>query len=181
MSNPSFNYTHASSFKSHRIFFIIAILFCLYAGYRAHVKSSRLRLSDVQEPIILATRSAPDAVQQIEATLVIVADYFNRGVDVNWDRKTNCIDAAVIFYRYYPYRDQVIIVLNFNPHTRMNHLFNAVLVDNVWKAVEPQPGSNGLYWMDDVWPTDRYDKSRNSNATAGYATVINRERYDFLL
>ena len=74
----------------------------------------------------------------IDQTLRIVADKLRQKVDVDRDGKTNCIDAAVTFYKYYPDKSKVCIEINFNPKTGMNHLFNCVFTDGVWKAIEPQ-------------------------------------------
>jgi len=74
----------------------------------------------------------------IDQTLRIVANKFRQKVDVNSDGKTNCIDAAVTFYKYYPDKSKVCIMINNNPKTGLNHLFNCVFTDGVWKAIEPQ-------------------------------------------
>jgi len=105
----------------------------------------------------------------IEATLRIVTQKW-RTVDVNRDGKHNCIDAAVLFYKYYPVRDRVAIIINVNPRTGMNHLFNAVLINGTWIAIEPQAyaTNHSSYWMKDVWG-NQYDNSYNRVATETYA------------
>jgi len=105
----------------------------------------------------------------IEATLRIVAQ-LGKITDVNGDGLYNCIDAAVLFYKYYPIRDRVAIIINVNPRTGMNHLFNAVLINGTWIAIEPQAYATNhrSYRMKDVWG-NQYDNSYNRVATETYA------------
>ena len=102
----------------------------------------------------------------IDRTLQIVAEKLQQKIDVNGDRKTNCIDAAVTFYKYYPDKNKVCIEVNVNPNTGMNHLFNCVFTDGVWKAIEPQAyyknRSNYLMWA--VWGS-QYDNKYNRDET----------------
>lgn len=109
----------------------------------------------------------------IEKTLEATAkDLFAR-VDVNRDREINCIDAAVIFYKHYPDKSLVCIEENVNKTTGMNHLFNVVLIDGNWRALEPQSYWKGFnsYWMKDVWG-DRYDKAFNKDVTKDYLKYV---------
>ena len=105
----------------------------------------------------------------IEATLRTVAQKW-KTTDVNRDGLYNCIDAAVLFYKYYPVRDKIAIIINVNPKTGMNHLFNAVLINGTWIAIEPQAYATNhkSYWMKDVWG-NQYDNSYNRVATETYA------------
>jgi len=105
----------------------------------------------------------------IEATLCTVAQKW-KTTDVNKDGLYNCIDAAVLFYKYYPVRDRVAIIINVNPRTGMNHLFNAVLINGTWIAIEPQAYATNhrSYLMRDVWG-NQYDNSYNRVATETYA------------
>lgn len=93
--------------------------------------------------------------------------------DVNNDGLINCIDAAVLFYQYYPDKSKVTISLNRNDATGMNHLFNVVLVDGVWRAVEPQTyyTNNTAYWMRDAWGS-KYDSSLNKVVTKDYLKYV---------
>ena len=115
-----------------------------------------------------ATRQNSSATQHanIEATLRTVAQKW-KTTDVNRDGLFNCIDAAVLFYKYFPDRNSVAIIINVNPRTGMNHLFNAVLIDGVWRAIEPQAFANNRssYWMRDVWG-NQYDSNFNRDETA---------------
>ena len=101
----------------------------------------------------------------IERTLRIVAEKW-RSTDVNKDDLYNCIDAAVLFYKYYPDRSRVCIMINRNPKTGMHHLFNCVFTEGVWKAIEPQAYANRFpnYLMWAVWG-NQYDKTYNRDET----------------
>lgn len=107
----------------------------------------------------------------IDQTLRIVADKFRQKVDLDKDGKTNCIDAAVTFYKYYPDKSKVCIMLNNNTKTGMNHLFNCVFTDGVWKAIEPQAyySNNSNYLMWAVWG-NKYDRSYNKDVTDKWKT-----------
>ena len=109
----------------------------------------------------------------IEDTLQRAAVDLNRGVDVNHDGKINCIDAAVLFYQYYPDKNKVLILVNKNDSTGMWHLFNMVYVDNGWRGIEPQAAwrNNRSYWMADVWGR-QYNKDFNRNVTADYIRYV---------
>jgi hypothetical protein len=101
----------------------------------------------------------------IDQTLRIVAQKC-WNTDVNKDGLYNCIDAAVLFYKYYPDKSKVCIEINYNPKTDMHHLFNCVFTDGVWKAIEPQAyyknHSNYLMWA--VWG-NQYDNKLNRDET----------------
>jgi hypothetical protein len=100
-------------------------------------------------------------------TMEKVAVEMRRKVDVNHDGLTNCIDAAILFYQYFPDKSRVTIELNYNPTTNMNHLFNCVLVNGFWRAIEPQARFKGWsqsYWMADVWGKE-YDRQYNFDET----------------
>jgi len=109
----------------------------------------------------------------IDATLRKVAVDYKAKADVNKDGKTNCIDAAVLFYQYFPEKEYVCIELNYNEHTGLNHLFNCVFIDGVWRAIEPQTFAVGRssYWMSDVWGY-QYDPSFNKDDTLNYLQYV---------
>ena len=93
---------------------------------------------------------------KIRNTLLKVSRDFRAGKDMNGDGRVNCIDAAILFYQYYPDKENVAILLNYNTTIRptFNHLFNAVrFEDNLWRAIEPQAEilKGESYWMRDVW------------------------------
>jgi len=108
----------------------------------------------------------------IEATLRVVADKWKK-TDVNKDGLHNCIDAAVLFYTYFPDKDKVCIEINVNPKTGMNHLFNCVFTDGVWKAVEPQAYAINQknYYMWAVWGS-QYDKNYNRDVTETWKVYV---------
>jgi len=108
----------------------------------------------------------------IEQTLRVVSKKW-KSTDVNRDGLYNCIDAAVLFYQYYPDRSKVSIIINVNPKTGMNHLFNAVLINGSWIAIEPQAYATNhrSYWMKDVWG-NQYDNSYNRVALDTYFRYV---------
>ena len=114
------------------------------------------------------------AEQEIETVLAQVDKAMRRGADVNGDGLTNCIDAAVLFYQYFPDKTRVCIELNYNPRATppFNHLFNCVLIDGVWKAIEPQAHYLGKSkWMSGAWGF-RYDKYHNVDDTQRYIKYV---------
>ena len=110
-------------------------------------------------------RNTPEH-DNIDKTLQIVAEKLSQNIDVNGDGKTNCIDAAIIFYKYYPDKSKVCIEINKNPKTGMHHLFNCVFTDGAWKAIEPQAyyTDHSNYFMWAVWG-DKYDNKYNRDET----------------
>ena len=105
----------------------------------------------------------------IRRTLRTVSDYMSGGTDLNGDGLTNCIDAAVIFYKHYPDKQRVRIIENKHPDGRMWHLFNSVYTNGKWLTVEPQAHYMGhtKYWMKDIWKSV-YDPRYDRNATEEY-------------
>ena len=101
----------------------------------------------------------------IDSTLRIVAEKWKK-TDVNRDSLHNCIDAAVLFYKYYPDKNKVCIEINVNAKTGMNHLFNCVFTEGVWKAIEPQAYAlnHKNYYMWSVWG-NKYDNKHNRDVT----------------
>ena len=93
--------------------------------------------------------------------------------DMNNDGLINCIDAALVFYKVYPYRDNVRIIVNKHPDGRMHHLFNAVLIDGDWHFIEPQSAykKQRKYWIGNVWG-DKYDRKYNRDATDEYRRYL---------
>jgi hypothetical protein len=83
---------------------------------------------------------------------------FRKKADVNHDSLTDCEDAAILFYNYYPYKRQVQITVNMHP--TMKHAFNSVVQWDdkkkgwYWYAIEPQAASNKnvSYYMSAHWP-----------------------------
>ena len=155
----------------HRFVFSVLISICLFFAWTCykHEQSRDLAVYNTgSQPKNTAISTSPVSVySDIEATLKLVARDLGKKTDVNGDGLTNCIDAAVLFYKYYPNKDKVCIELNYNPATGMNHLFNCVLVDGVWRAVEPQAYNKSHYWMRDVWGS-KYDNTKNEDVTADY-------------
>jgi len=109
----------------------------------------------------------------IEYSLREASIDLHNSIDVNNDNKINCIDAAVLFYKYFPEKDKVTIELNYNPVTGMNHLFNCVYLDGVWHEIEPQSYWRDFssYWMIDIWGS-QYDKSKNKDVTQDYLRYV---------
>ena len=174
--------TRAYSMKraggNYHLVFIILIGFCIYSawtGYKAEQERAA-RLAEWVQPKTTASSATTRTISvtsehsNIEATLRKVAKDLEAKTDVNGDGLVNCIDAAVLFYKYYPNRDKVCIELNRNATTGMHHLFNCVLTDGVWKAIEPQAYYTGKrsYLMSDIWGS-QYDYTKNKDATAEYS------------
>ena len=85
--------------------------------------------------------------------------------DVNNDNLINCIDYAVLFYKYFP--GECIIIVNRNRNTGMHHMFNAVWIDRKWIYLEPQ-GPQSNYDMSSVWGK-KYNPYYNGIVTAAWA------------
>ena len=108
----------------------------------------------------------------IDATLRIVAQKWKK-TDVNMDGLHNCIDASLLFYKYYPEKSKVCIEINVNSKTGMNHLFNCVFTEGVWKAIEPQAYAMNYknYYMWYVWG-NKYDNKHNRDVTEIWKTYV---------
>jgi len=117
-----------------------------------------------QAQVILSTENKVD-----KALSKVALNY----KDVNGDGLVNCIDAAVLFYKYYPDKNDVTIELNYNTKTGMNHLFNVVNFQGTWRAIEPQAKATGnsRYFMRDVWGS-KYDPAYNKVVTKDYIKYV---------
>ena len=109
----------------------------------------------------------------VTKSLERVAADLNKIVDVNGDGLVNCIDAAVLFYKYYPDKNSVCIEANENLKTGMNHLFNCVLINGNWVAIEPQAYwmNRGVIRMHDYWGS-KYDVKYNKDETHLYLKYV---------
>ena len=89
------------------------------------------------------------------------------------DGLVNCIDAALVFYKVYPNKNNVKIISNQHPDGRLNHMFNAVYIDGNWHYIEPQSAykKHRKYWMGNVWG-DRYDRKYNRDVTEEYRRYL---------
>jgi len=113
--------------------------------------------------------------EKIMATLQKVSAEIEKreseGRDVYWDRQINCTDYALLFYKFYPDKEDVCIEWNYNPDPKidMNHAFNCVYIDGVWRAIEPQYNASKdvkkSYFMKDYWSSSVYDSSLNEDST----------------
>jgi len=111
----------------------------------------------------------------IQSTLKKVATDMKHKKDVNKDGKVNCIDAALLFYRYYPDKNKVRVYWNCNEAKDFNHLFNLVLVKGEWIGVEPQAkfcGYTDTYRMKPIWK-DQYDYRLNRDVTDSWLQYLN--------
>jgi hypothetical protein len=70
--------------------------------------------------------------------------------DVNGDRKTNCVDYSNLFYYYSPFK-YTDVVVNYNPNSDFNHMFNAVKINGQIIYVEPQSKSGKSYDLQKFW------------------------------
>jgi len=165
---------------------IIAIFICLLIGYASsnsekfYDVEAKSRQNVTNAAQASARASSNPAVRNnsdhsnIDRTLRLVAENSMK-IDVNGDRLHNCIDAAVLFYQYYPNKSNVRIVLNINHKTGMNHLFNYVFTDGVWEAIEPQAyvTNHSNYYMAAVWRS-QYDSSYNRDVTSDYIRYVTK-------
>ena len=166
---------------------IITIAICVFLGFQySNYEKSRTinnqvtqNTSNAVQASVRASSSSSEVSRlsehsKIDRTLRMVAENWKK-TDVNNDGLYNCIDAAVLFYQYYPDKNKVCISVNRNQNTGFNHLFNCVFTDGVWKAIEPQAyamnNSNYLMWAS--WG-NKYDKSLNRDVTADYLKYVKR-------
>jgi hypothetical protein len=100
----------------------------------------------------------------------------NRKVDINKDGKINCVDAALLFYKHYPNKNNIRIITNNNYKNNWHHLFNSVFINGVWKEIEPQTYWAGYsnYWMQDSWSKEEYDRQYNRDVTAECRKYVRR-------
>ena len=163
---------------------VITIIICSLIGlyFYNNQKSHRENIvsrQNVTNTIQVSARTSSSTIARntseranIDKTLKIVAEIWKK-TDVNGDGLHNCIDAAVLFYQYYPDKSKVCIEVNQNSKTGMHHLFNCVFTEGVWKAIEPQSyannHSNYLMWA--VWG-NQYDNSLNRDATNEYLRYV---------
>jgi hypothetical protein len=155
----------------HKGYAAITILFLVLAWHSW--KDSKLNNeAELRQASVSSTTTSNSDLSQhanIEQTLRTVAQKY-KSTDVNSDGLYNCIDAAVLFYKYYPDRNRVAIIINKNQSTDMHHLFNAVLINGVWRAIEPQaytcPNWERLqtYFMRDIWG-NQYNSTFNRDET----------------
>jgi len=162
--------------NSHHPIFAAIVGLCLFLSFITYdIRSTRPGKQNelVQKKVEASAAKAQTDMQMINHTLELVARDLNRKVDVNKDGLINCIDAAVLFYQYYPEKSKVAITWNYHPEVGMNHLFNTVLVDGVWRGIEPQAGYKGLHtiWMKEVWGK-KYDINYNTPATEKYKLYV---------
>ena len=125
-------------------------------------------------PAAIRNDNSTTSMEEINTTLSFVAEQMDARVDVNNDGLVNCIDAAVLFYQFFPDKSRVRIIANDNDRTRFYHLFNSVLIDGEWIPIEPQSKRTGhqVPWMTAVWGTDKYDPRLNKAATLEYRRYI---------
>ena len=152
---------------------IITLVICSLIGYFSSNNATNAAQASLRTSSTPVLRNNSEH-SNIDKTLLLVAKYLKR-IDVNKDGKHNCIDAAVLFYQYYPDKSKVCIELNNNPKTGMNHLFNCVFTDGVWKAIEPQAyaSNRSNYLMGAVWGKE-YDSSYNKDVTSEYIMYVTK-------
>jgi len=142
--------------KSNKVYrVIIFILSCLVIVLIANNFEQKKELKPVVEEIQIT-----EAI--ILKVLRDVAVRFERHDDLNGDGKSNCIDAAIMFYEMFPDRKKVRIVSNYS----INHTFNYVLINGKWISIEPQAhyARDPSYLMENVWKED-YDRRKDIDET----------------
>jgi hypothetical protein len=171
-----------ASHRHHGNFILAILIFLALAAWFYHldVKSEAWAAerhatvnSVVQKKEQPKVNTEVDMHSAISTTLYKVADDLNKRIDVNNDGLINCIDAAVKFYQYFPYKDRVCIELNYNEGNGFNHLFNCVYMNGNWRAIEPQAywKHNSVYFMRDIWGS-QYDSSKNEDVTNDYMRYV---------
>ena len=157
--------------------FIIGIIAVLVYGLSLKPLSQRQPRYDNTTAVVATIPVRTQSTHQmIETALWSVAKELNGRRDINIDGRANCEDAAILFYMYYPIKDDVRIYANDNPVTGMYHAFNLVLIDGIWRAIEPQAyqlgwDKVGTYFMRDIWG-NKYDSSKNVNAWRDYGKYV---------
>jgi len=119
-----------------------------YSNYRFHQRIRETAYPTVQ--VAAPTATAPAAGSKpiirfgggneeyvVDHTLLLVEQFMAAETDMTGDGKSNCQDASVLFYSFFPDRDKVRIMVNYNPDTGMNHMFVYVLWNGQWYAIEP--------------------------------------------
>ena len=168
--------------EGHRVVFTFLIAICLLFAWLSYKDEQRIdtaifeynaRASVIQQQSPSAPVRDTSSDDIILSTLYKVSRDLDRKIDVNKDGKINCIDAAVLFYKHFPDKSKVCIEANRNTATGMNHLFNCVFANGVWRAVEPQAfhSNRKSYWMRDIWGS-KYDSSKNKDVTADYIKYV---------
>ena len=151
---------------------VYAIVIICVLGIAGCVVKDRLYIRSIWGTALEQPKDIPPSPLILEA-LQQVSIALRNGVDVDKDGLTNCVDAALTFYKVYPEKNNVKIIINQHPDGRMNHLFNAVNIDGRWHFIEPQSAykKQRKYWMGNVWG-DVYDKKYNRDATDEYRWYI---------
>ena len=155
----------------------IVIGFIAFAVHAITTVNARIEQNRVAAGLAAPARTVnykqEDQRDNIKDALLYTSDKLSIHTDVNKDGLVNCIDAAVLFYGRYPDKSKVAIESNFHPDGRMQHLFNVVMVNGVWRAVEPQAYWKGhaSYWMKDIWG-DAYDNRYNADETEVYRRYV---------
>ena len=156
---------------------LITIIICSLIGFYIHnnqtsrhdkIKSNRnIANAEAPKPQVSQTPQASSMDSIIRQTISKVTYDMMHDVDVDSNGDISCIDAAVLFYKYFPDKSKVCIEWNYNPKKDFNHMFNCVLINESWRAIEPQMLMflRDTYWMADIWG-DRYDSRLNKDVTA---------------
>jgi len=150
---------------------MLCIIFFSSMGDKKPVQSVQAsRKQTVEQAPRNAVQQRTSEHTDIDRTIRYVTGQLRLNVDANGDGLSNCIDAAVLFYQHYPDKNRVSIIHNKNNITGMNHLFNSVYTDGVWRTIEPQAyyTNYNSYWMKDVWGR-KYDSTYDKDATYTYS------------
>jgi len=149
---------------------LITVIICSLIGFYFHNnQASRHDKIKSNRNVAKAEAPKPQASSMdnmIRQTISKVTYDMARSADLDGNGETNCIDAAILFYKYFPDKSKVCIEWNYNPKKDFNHMFNCVLIDGSWRAIEPQMLMflRDTYWMADIWG-DKYDSRLNKDVT----------------
>jgi hypothetical protein len=171
--------TIRSSSRRHHPIFALLVAACLLIAWNSYRDEQKLLIQLGLKNEVTNTAPVPRTINEadilggITYALNQVSKDFERNIDVNADGLTNCIDAAVRFYYHFPYKDYVCILVNRNPNTGMHHLFNGVLINGVWRAIEPQAyyKLHNIYYRRDIWG-NQYDHTLNRYVTKDYLRYV---------
>jgi len=157
------------------IVFIAVVFGLIYLSCKDASYSNPNLTTQIANPTTQAVKPvAQQTDQKIRETLEKVAyDWDVKKVDVNSDGLINCIDAAVLFYNYYPDKKDVKIISTIikNPG---GHLFN--MVGDI--DIEPQAFTTTpkwhLYSMGFIWGKD-YKPQYNRDETYMWKAYARRK------
>jgi len=170
-------YRTIRSYNSHGVLGAILIVLFLgglgYLFWQSISGDAPIKNGGSSVPVVAVEKRNSNDESSIQTTLYKVAKDLEYKKDINRDGKVNCIDAALLFYRYFPDKNKVRVYWNRNDAKDFNHLFNLVLFNGEWIGVEPQAKFCGFnsYRMRPIWG-DQYDYRLNQDVTDSWLQYL---------